>query len=287
MNDAEERIIDLPGGAVRVRDSGGDGPLVVFVHGILVDGRLWDEVWPSVAAAGYRCLIPDLPLGAHRLPLDADADRSPTGQAHRIADMVSEAGDRAVVVGNDSGGAVSQILAAERPEVVDRLILTSADAFRNFPPLAFKPLPLIARSPALLRSVLWTLSRRPMRSNRIPFSFGQVSKKGIPDELADDWFGPLFEDSRILRDAAGFAAGMKPELTMNAAGKLAGFPRPALVAWSADDKFFPVSDGRKLAETIPGAKFVLIEDSYTFSAIDQPEALAGAIVGFLEETGDA
>ena len=58
----------------------------------------------------------------------------------------------------------------------------------------------------------------------------------------------------------------------------------ALVAWSADDKFFPVSDGEKLASIIPQGRLVLIEDSYTFSPIDQPEATAEAIVSFLKET---
>ncbi len=285
MNDLATSTIDLPGGAVEIRDSGGDGPLVVFVHGFFVDGRLWDEVWPAVAAAGYRCVMPNLPLGAHRLPLDEDADRSPTGQARRVGDLVSALGsDRAVIVGNDSGGAVCQILTAEQPELVDRLILTSTDAFNHFPPTALKVLPLLARSTTLLRPVLWSLTRKPMLSKRIPYSFGQVSNRPIPDHLADKWFAPAFEDAGVFRDVAGFAAGMKPSLTLDAAGKLKSFPRPALIAWSADDRFFPVSDGEKLASTIPQGRFVLIEDSYTFSMLDQPEATAGAIVPFLEET---
>ena len=283
MKDLATTRIDLPGGALQVRDSGGDGPLVVFVHGILVDGRLWDGVWPAVAAAGYRCVMPNLPFGAHRLPLDADADRSPTGQADRIARLVSALGaESAVIVGNDSGGAVSQILTANHPEVVDRLVLTSADAFEHFPPLAFKALPPVARSPRLLRPALWALTRKPIR--RMPFSFGLISKTPVPVDLMDDWFAPPFADPGILRDAAGFMAGMKPSLTLDAAEELRSFPRPALVAWSADDKFFPVSDGEKLASIIPQGRLVLIEDSYTFSPIDQPEATAEAIVSFLKET---
>ena len=80
MNELSASVMDVLGGRVSVRDSGGDGPVVVFVHGALVDGRLWDGVWPAVAQAGYRCVVPDLPLGAHRIALDPDADRSRWGR---------------------------------------------------------------------------------------------------------------------------------------------------------------------------------------------------------------
>lgn len=107
MNDKEpqptdlaltESVIDLPGGGVAVRDSGGDGPLVLFVHGALVDGRLWDRVWPTVAEAGYRCVIPNLPFGAHRLPRQRDADRTPLGQARRISALIGALGARRAVL---------------------------------------------------------------------------------------------------------------------------------------------------------------------------------------------
>jgi len=286
MNDLTPSTVDLPGGAIEIRDSGGDGPLVVFVHGVLVDGRLWDNVWPAVAAAGFRCVMPNLPIGGHRLPLEPGADRTPRGQADRIAALIRALGaERAVIVGNDSGGAISQILAAEDPDVVDRLILTSSDAFQHFPPLLFRPLTLVARSPKLLRATLWTLSRRPVR--RMPFAFGLLSKKPIPDDLFEDWFNAPLSNPDILRDIAGMVRAISPDQTIDAAEKLRGFPRPALMAWAENDKFFPISDGEKLASMMPRASLVPIPDSYTFSQFDQPEATSDAIVGFLKETGPA
>ena len=286
MSTLTASVVDLPGGAVAVRDSGGDGPLVVFVHGVLVDGRLWDGVWPAVAAAGYRCVLPNLPLGAHRHALDPGADRTPLGQARRVAALIRALGaERAVLVGNDSGGAICQLLAADDPDVVDRLVLTPADALDHFPPALFRPLPLIARSPRLLGAALWPLTRRPMR--RLPGVFGWLSKRPIPDALMDDWFDALYGDPAVLRDAAGFVAPMKPRMTLDAAERLRTFPRPALMAWATEDRFFPFSDGEKLASLIPQGRLVPIRDSYTFTPIDQPHATAEAIVSFLRDTEQA
>lgn len=283
MNDPITTIVDLPGGAVAVRDSGGDGPLVLFVHGVLVDGRLWDDVWPTVAAAGYRCVVPNLPLGAHRHPLDADADRTPAGQARRLALLIRALGaERAVLVGNDSGGAICQILAASDPEVVDRLVLTSADAFQHFPPALHRPLVPLARSPRLLGAAIRPLTLRPIR--RMPFAFGWLSRRPIPDTLVDDWFGTLFGDRAALRDLAGFIRAVRPALTIEAAEQLRTFPRPALMVWAKEDRFFPYSDAEKLAELMPQGRLVPIHDSYTFTPIDQPAVLTDATVAFLRDT---
>lgn len=282
MDALASSAVDLPGGAVAVRDSGGEGALVVFVHGALVDGRLWDGVWPAVAAAGYRCVLPDLPLGAHRLALDPGADRTPLGQARRVAALIGALGaERAVLVGNDSGGAICQILTADAPDTVDRLILSSADALEHFPPTLFRPLAPLARSPRLLGAALWPLSRRPMR-RRPPFAW--LSKRPIPDALMDDWFDALYGDPAVLRDFAGFAAPMHRRLTLAAAERLRTFPRPALMAWATEDRFFPFADAEKLAALMPQGRLVPIHDSYSFTPIDQPDVTAEAIVAFLRDT---
>src|ERR1700729_2204364 len=112
--------IDLKQGTIHYRDEGAGEP-IVFVHGLFVDGRLWREVTPQLAA-GYRCIAPDWPLGSHVTPLAAGgergprgggADRSPRGIAHLIADFIETLDlERVTIVGNDTGGAISQILAS-------------------------------------------------------------------------------------------------------------------------------------------------------------------------------
>jgi pimeloyl-ACP methyl ester carboxylesterase len=281
MNHLTTSVLDVPGGRLSVRDTGGEGPLVLFVHGALVDGRLWDAVWPAVAEAGYRCAVPDLPLGAHRIALDPGADRSPLGQARRIAGLIGALGaDRATLVGNDTGGALCQILAAEDPAVVDRLVLTPADALSHFPPTAFRALPLMARSPRLLSAALWPLSRGPgmLLLGRL------LAKRPIPAALLRDWLGAIYRDPGVLADLAGLIAPMRPSITLDAAERLRSFPRAALLAWAPEDRFFPFSDAEKLAAMIPQGRLVAIHDSYTFTPLDQPDATAQAIISFLRDT---
>ena len=71
------RTLDLSAGPVVVRDSGGDGEPVLLVHGLFVDGRLWDAVVPRLVDAGLRVVIPDLPLGAHKTAMRPDAPLAP------------------------------------------------------------------------------------------------------------------------------------------------------------------------------------------------------------------
>src|SRR4051812_3859709 len=103
--------IRLSTGTIRYRDEGpADGPVLLFVHGFLVDGRLWRKVVPLVSAEA-RCIVPALPLGSHTMPMDDGADLSPAGVVGLIAELIEKLGIQgATVVGNDSGGAMTQIL---------------------------------------------------------------------------------------------------------------------------------------------------------------------------------
>lgn len=103
----------------------GSGPCIVLIHGLFVNSSVWDQLVPLIAWRA-RCVMPDLPLGAHRTPMNG-ADLSPPGLAAMIAEFIQRLQLREVtVVGNDMGGALCQILCANYPELVDRLVLTIA-----------------------------------------------------------------------------------------------------------------------------------------------------------------
>lgn len=272
--------IELSQGTIRYRDTGQGSPLV-FVHGLLVDGLLWRKVTPLLDGE-FRCIVPDWPLGSHRIPLARSADRSPRGMAHLIADFLQAQDLKDVtLIANDTGGAISQLLVTERPERIGRLVLTPCDAYENFLPPMFKPLQWLARAPAVL-----TFGAQSMRSaivRRSPLGFGLLVKRPIPDEITWGWIRPSLTDRGIRDDVVGLLRGIDPRDTLAAAAKLRDFHRPTLIAWAREDPVFKPRFAERLVNDLPNARLELIDDSRAFVPEDRPERLAELIGAFARE----
>jgi pimeloyl-ACP methyl ester carboxylesterase len=219
--------------------------------------------------------------------MDDGADLSPRGAAALIAEFLEALDlENVTIVGNDTGGAITQILVTTDPERVGRLVLTSCDAFENFPPKLFRPLMKVARGPRSVKAVLAGLSSPTMR--KAPIAYGWTAKHGIPDEIAEGWVRPALSDANVRRDIAKLAQGIDPKYTLDAAAKLASFDRPTLIVWGTEDKFFPLDHGRRLAAIIPNARLETIADTYAFISEDQPDRLAELLhqfVGAQREVG--
>jgi len=269
--------VETGAGVIPLRDSGGEGPVVLLVHGLLVDGRLWDGVAERLVAAGHRVLVPDLPLGAHTYPTRPDADLSPRGVAGIVDEVAVARGLRDVtLVGNDTGGALCQIVAADRPAWLGGLVLTPCDAYENFLPALFRPLQFLARNaPWALVGVMQPMRLRALR--RTPLLLGWLTKRGVSDELSDGWVRPFFDLPATRRDVLGTLAAIDSADTVAAAERLRSFDRPALVIWADGDRFFPRRLAERLAADIPGAELARIADSYAFTPIDQPADTAQLI----------
>ena len=271
--------VTLEQGPIRYRDEG-SGPPVVFVHGALVDGTLWTPVVQRLAGR-VRCVVPDMPLGSHRAPMARDADLSPTGLAQLVADLLEALDLRDVtLVGNDTGGAICQLVATRHPERLGRLVLTNCDAFDNFPPKAFRTLVLAARTHTL------TASMQPLRARaprRLPFAYGRLTKHRAPDAVLDGWVDPFLADRGVRRDARRFLAKLNPELLLDNTARLAEFAKPVLIAWAREDPFFPVEHAHRLAAIFPQARVVEIDDAHAFVSLDQPARLAELIGEFVPQ----
>jgi pimeloyl-ACP methyl ester carboxylesterase len=270
--------IDLSSGRIRYRDSG-EGPPIVFVHGLLVDGLLWRKVTPSLEA-DYRCIVPDLPLGAHTIPMKPGADVTPPGLARLITELIEKLDLRDVtLVGNDTGGALTQMAITQSPDRIARVVLTPCDAFDNFLPPMFKGLQLLARVPALLTAFVQPLRLRPAR--RLPIAFGWLTKRPIDPEVESAWVGAFFKRRDVRRDVAGVLRAIDSRYTEEAAEALRSFDRPVLIAWATEDKVFPLEHAHRLAALLPDARVVEISDSYSFVPEDQPDRLAALIREFV------
>jgi pimeloyl-ACP methyl ester carboxylesterase len=253
---------------------------VVFVHGYLVDGRLWDGVVDALADR-FRCLAPDWPLGAQRLAMSPSADLSPPGIAATIASFLEALDlEDVTIVGNDSGGAMSQVLVTRRPERIGRLVLTNCDTHENFPPGIFKAMPPIAKLPGGM-----TVLSAPFRIGAIGrAAFRPFAKTRIPDELIASWMEPGLHDAGVRHDLRKVTAGMSKRYTLEAAERLRGSDMPALFAWAPGDRFFPISYAKRLADGMPNARIVEIPDAGTFVPLDQPRRLAEEIAAFASKS---
>lgn len=279
--------VNLSAGTIEFEDTGGKGPPIVLIHGLLMSGSQWSNVVDELRP-DYRCILPTLPMGSHRIPMNPNADLSLHGLGRIIAEFLDQLDlDQVTICFNDWCGA--QVMIADGlMDRVGRLVLASCEAYDNYPPgLPGNVAWLSAKTPGGLSMARRTLKVRAVRES--PLSLGRMSKRGIPDELVADWIEPLKsrEIRRDLRKYAGQSRKVGRPALIAASESLADFDGPVLVVWAKEDRVMPPEHGRRLAEDFPNAQLVEIEDSYTLIPIDQPEDLANAIRRFVRETTPA
>ncbi|MGB8945630.1 MAG: alpha/beta hydrolase [Streptomyces sp.] len=272
--------VDLSAGTVEYQDTGGEGPVVVLLHGVAMDGSLWRNVVAPLRSE-FRCVVPTLPLGGHRRPMKPEADLSIAGVARLVAEFLDRLDLRDVTLVMSDWGGAQALVAEGRDERIGRLVITSCEAFDNFPPgVPGSNLHTSAKLPGGINFAFKSLKWKPMR--RLPMTWGWMSKRPVPHEVMNAWFEPLWTSKEIRRDLRKYVLGVPPKSELLGwADKLRDFDRPALVVWAAEDKVMPPEHGRKLAALLPKGQHVEIEDSYTLIPEDQPEKLSAHIRSFL------
>jgi pimeloyl-ACP methyl ester carboxylesterase len=274
------RQIDLSAGTMEYEDTGGEGPVLVLLHGLMMDASLWDGVIADLSA-DHRCVAPTLPLGAHRRAMRADADLSLPGIARLAAEFLDRLDLQDVtLVGNDTGGAIVQLLMGDRAARVTRAVLVSCDAFDNFPPgLTGKTLVAAGKLPPPVFG-LFMQQMRLRAVRRLPIAFGWLTKRG--DAATARWMRPVLTRPEIRRDAVRTlrAAAADTGFLLKAADRLPDFNHPALIVWASGDRVMPPEHGRRLAKLLPHGQLVEVEDSYTLIPLDQPARLAQIIREF-------
>lgn len=274
----KQHEVDTPSGRIRYIDVG-EGAPIVFVHGILADGQLWRRVIPLLSDR-HRCIVPDWPLGSHTVPLRPGADCTPPGLVQIIIDTLDALDlEQVTLVGNDTGGALCQMLVSEHPNRVSHLVLTPSDAYENFPPPAlFLPLKVAAALPGGLLVLLHLLRIRLL--HRLPTSFGGLVKR-LDTRLTASWCTPARKDRAVRRDLRKAIKGVGARHTLTAASRFRDFQKPVLIAWPRRTRFFPYQHAQQLADDFPNSDLETVDDAYAFVSEDQPSRLAELITDFL------
>jgi pimeloyl-ACP methyl ester carboxylesterase len=243
---------------------------------------VWDPVVERLASR-FRCIVPTLPLGVHRVASPPGVDRSPAALARVITGLIEALGLRDVtLIGNDTGGALCQLVIATQPERVGRLVLTNCDAFEVFPPRRLERLYRAAQTPALWWAIA-QLGRFPLLQRAF---FATVSKTKPDMQLLGMLMHRFAADAGVREDLRQTICAISPRITLEAAEHFATFERDVLVLWGTDDRFFPVALGRRLAAAFPHARFQTIDGARLFVSADAPLAVSDAIAAFVSPTDD-
>jgi pimeloyl-ACP methyl ester carboxylesterase len=260
--------VELSAGPIHFEDTGGEGPVVVLVHGVLMDSTVWDAVVAGLRSS-HRCVAPTLPLGGHQQPMRSEADLSNEGLSRLLAEFLARLDLHAVtLVLNDWGGA--QLLVELGLDArVGRLALVACEAFDNFPPQGpGRRLGQVARIPGGL-AALSALSRVAITRRIIASS---LASGPLPDDLVRRWLTPMTHPG-IRKDLRRFCHSVPLDARRNWSVGLARFDKPCLVVWAEDDVMMPFEHGQKLVELLPHAELVTVASSRTLVPLDQPETL--------------
>jgi pimeloyl-ACP methyl ester carboxylesterase len=252
-------------------------PPVLFVHGILVDHRLWSTVAQRLADQGYRCILPDWPLGSHTTPVTDRSRQSPVGVAETIHDfLVALDLHDVTLVGNDTGGGLCQFLIDAHPDRIGRLVLTNCDAFEKFPPFPFNLVFAMLRGPVSIKALFTGMKVTALRHS--PLGFGLLSDKdGADPALTASWVAPARDDARIAGDLAALLRNVARTDLTGVAPRLDRFTKPVTLVWGLADRCFTPELGKRLAAVFPDGKFIEVPGARTFVPIDNPAAVADAI----------
>lgn len=274
------QTVELPQGRIEYREEG-EGPVILFSHGIFVSSSLWDSLVERLVPAGYRCIRPETPMGCHQIPLNPDTELSPPLVADLLADFIDYLDVGPVTVaGSDSGGAVAQMLAAQHPDKVASLILANCDALEVYPPLPFTALPHMAKMPGGIAPLGAVMRIKPIRWA----TYRVLAADAIPDRQLKAWLEPSWRNPGIRRDINKLLAGVERNQAKEAAEGLGDFEKPVLLVWGNKDRIFKPDLAKRLAAKIPDSRIEWVEGGKTFVMLDQPDEVARRIQGFFEST---
>ena len=269
----ESKFVEAVG--VRMRwEEAGEGPPVVFVHGIPTSPRLWRHVVPRVEG---RALAWEMVGYGASIREGWDRDISVARQAEYLAGWMREVGleDGAVVVGHDLGGGVAQILAVRQPELVQGVVLMNSICYDSW------PIPSVNAMGAMGSAV----ERLPNSVFRQVYSAflhrGHDNRERARESIDEHW--PYYERAGGAAAMIRQARYLSVNDTLAIADQIPSLKVPTRLVWGAADQFQKIGYGYRLAYEL-GAPLDRIEEGKHFVPEDHPEEVAAAVNELLEQT---
>jgi pimeloyl-ACP methyl ester carboxylesterase len=246
------RSVETPSGRIGYAERG-DGPVALFVHGVLLNGHLWRHQLAHLSDM-RRCIALDL-LAHGATDIAPEQDVSVTANARMIAEFLDTLRiDQVDLVGNDSGGGIAQIVAAVYPERVRSLTLTDCDTHDNWPPEAFRPFLAMAAAGGLRGTLEAMLADKTIY--RSPQALGPAYEhpERVTDDSIDTYLRPFVRTEQRTRDLLRFLTAFDSAQTVAIEPGLKTLQAPTLIVWGTDDVYFDIKWSHWLADTIPGTR---------------------------------
>jgi pimeloyl-ACP methyl ester carboxylesterase len=264
------RSIETPSGRISYVEAG-SGPVSLFVHGVLMNKYLWRKQLAALSDV-RRCIAVDL-LAHGNTEISPDQDVSVTANAHMLREVLDALQiDKVDVIGNDSGGGISQIFAALYPDRVRSLTLTNCDTHDNWPPPAFMPFVEMTKAGGLKDTLNAMLSDKSIYRSQAALGPAYEHPEKVTDQDIDTYLKPFVQTEQRTRDLTRFVVAFDNRHTVAVESKLKELKAPTLIVWGTDDVYFPTKWAEWLAKTIPGAKTPIeLKGARLFFPEERPE----------------
>jgi pimeloyl-ACP methyl ester carboxylesterase len=249
---ASKHCVETSSGQISYLEQG-KGPAALFVHGVLLNSHLWRHQLADLSDI-RRCIAVDL-LAHGDTEIAPHQDVSVTANAKMLKEFLDILHIAHVdLVGNDSGGGISQIFAALYPDRVRSLTLTDCDAHDNWPPEAFKPFLAMAANGELRNTLEALLSDKSVYRSQDALGPAYEHPEQLSDEDIDKYLRPFVRSEQRTRDLQRFLAAFDNKHTLAVEDRLKTLKAPTLIVWGTDDVYFDVKWSHWLAAHIPGTR---------------------------------
>ena len=279
--------VDVGEARVAYRETGVSGLALLLLHGCPFGSFVWNDVLCRLGDR-FRCVAPDL-LGLGDTETPGDADWSLPAQAAMVVGFLDALGiDIAHVIGHDHGGAVAQLLTVIAPARLDRLVLSNAEAYDNWPSAEERPFIRATQLPVLGRALLWVFGRPRVfrmvlcRAHAV-YDPGRLSA-GFVRNMAAANFGNHRRRARTSRFLAGQLTPGSNQVTIDAAEGLRRFDHPTMLLWALNDEHFGPEWAERLRGDLAGpVRVEYLDETGHLLMEERPDHYARLVADFLTD----